>query len=69
MTTAEARARANNWPHAPGHAIEIRPATVHGEPRHQAVCSCGRYRSRGWFCPGLAEAAGRAHVEAKAGVR
>ncbi len=66
---AEARARANGWPYAAGHAIEIRSTAVHGEPRYQAVCSCGRYRSRGWHYTGLAEAAGQAHVDAKAGVR
>ncbi len=63
---ARARARANGWPHTPGHAIEIRSTTFHGEPRHQAVCSCGRYRSAGRFYLAYAIAAGQDHIVAKA---
>lgn len=51
------------------HEIDVLPESSGGDVWYRAVCSCRRWRSALYGYPGKAEAAGRDHAKAKAGVR
>jgi hypothetical protein len=49
-------------PDSPDHVVTVEN---HRSGRYRAVCTCGQYRSKSYYFPGLAEAAGWDHTKAK----